>query len=98
MVLENLKRRKNRMSISVHCDVSSCKNHLDSVQSDYNPGKGWNRISMTVPRPNTRAYHVCPDCSKKLGLEPLMASKDPGQELLDIIYDMVQEEISNSRE
>lgn len=86
------------MSISIHCSITKCENSIDNVLSEYSPGDGWNRITMNISPRHSKIFHICPDCSKKFGIEAKKTSPDQGQALLDILYDIVQEEISNSRE
>lgn len=86
------------MSIDINCDVSKCESKSLSVRGEYQAGEGWNRVQMYTINRGTKVFHICPECSQKFGIEVINASSDPGQQLLDLIYEIVQEEISNSRE
>ncbi len=86
------------MSITVHCNVSKCKKTFGEVLSEYDPGEGWNRITVSVGSMRSKHLHICPECSSNLGIVKAKSVSNPGQELLDIIYDIAMEAVSNSEE
>jgi len=78
------------MSVNVKCDRSKCRSVAKNA-NDYNPGPGWRVIKIyEVSHRNQRSLHVCPKCSKVLGISDL-PSDDLGQQLLDIVYDICKE-------
>ena len=86
------------MAYTVHCDVNKCKNKTDASQLYYGTPKGWNRISISCQGKANQQFHLCQDCSEKFGIEVAIVHPDYGQQLLDILYEIVQEEVANSRE
>ncbi len=85
------------MSIDINCDVSKCPNKVYGLNAEYQVGKEWNRVQVqnTLCR-TTRHFYICPECSTKLGIDTLKDAKDPGQLLLDALYDVVQEIVEDT--
>ncbi len=85
------------MSYDIYCDVTKCKSVIEDKKNTYlGVSRGWNTITITAHGISSQQFHLCPECLKKFGMGLANTSPNYGQQLLDIIYNIVQEEIANS--
>lgn len=76
------------MSKLSKCD--KCKKVRD-IPKGLCQAKDWQTLSLTTQGYRTHQLDLCPECTKALGIETKEKVQSLGDQLLDIIYEMVEE-------